>query len=52
MNWHSDPPNGWTALYRLAVLATMAYLAWAAANNPDVPELIPTIQDAIESRVG
>jgi hypothetical protein len=38
MNWRTDPPNGWTALYRLLVLAVLCYLTWANANNPNVPK--------------
>jgi len=51
MNWHTDPPNGWTGLYRLLVIAFLAYIAWANVNNPNVPELLPTLEDAVGSAV-
>jgi len=51
MKWHTDPPNLWTALYRVFVMLCLVYIAWASMNNPNVPKLLPTIEDAIGSAV-
>ena len=34
MNWRTDPPNWWTALYRLAVLVLLVGMyAWVGHVN-------------------
>lgn len=32
MNWRSDPPNGWTALYRIAMMALLIGLYFVVAH--------------------
>lgn len=51
MNWHTDPPNFWTALYRIFVIVALVYMVWAHANNPNVPDLIPSVGTAISGSV-
>jgi hypothetical protein len=40
MQWDSDPPNGWTATYRVFVLILLVLTAWHQGRaHPDHPVL-------------